>query len=188
MIYFVRHGQTNWNLEHKTQGWTDIPLNENGKIEAKKVSNIFKNIKIDKIYSSDLSRAKKTAEIIKQNYNLDIIIDERLREIKYGDLEGLRISKLDQNTWDIINNNPKKLNAEGYDEVYNRIVDFFKQINKNENILIVTHAGIIRILLYFVKNNIFKKEEFDKNYRHLKIQNVAIYRWNIEDNKLEIIE
>lgn len=54
MIYLVRHGQTDWNLEKKTQGHTDILLNDNGREQALRVSNLLRNYKIDKIYSSDL--------------------------------------------------------------------------------------------------------------------------------------
>ena len=126
MIYLIRHGQTDWNLEKKTQGHTDISLNENGKEQAKLVSRIISNYKIDKIYSSDLLRAKETAEIINENFGLNIILDNRLREINYGDLEGVPRPTLSQDVWDVFNNNPEKLNAEPIISVFNRIKSFFE--------------------------------------------------------------
>lgn len=135
MIYLVRHGQTDWNIENKTQGNTDIPLNYNGKKQAWIASNIMKNFKIDRIYSSDLSRAKETAEIINKNFNLDIILDRRLREINYGDLEGINRDNLSQEKWDIFNNNPKQLHAEAISDVYKRIKNFFESINTLETLM-----------------------------------------------------
>ena len=63
-IYFVRHGETDWNRAHKVQGHTDIPLNNYGRHLARETAEGMKNLKIDLAYTSPLSRAKETAEII----------------------------------------------------------------------------------------------------------------------------
>ena len=124
MIYLVRHGQTDWNLEKKTQGHTDISLNDNGREQALRVSDLLRNYKIDKIYSSDLLRASETAEIINKCLNLNIILDNRLREINYGDLEGIPRTTLSQDVWAVFNNNPLELHAEPMLDVYTRIKNF----------------------------------------------------------------
>ena len=84
MIYLVRHGQTDWNIEKKhTQGHTDIPLNENGKKQAEQLAQSISNLKIDKIISSDLLRAKETAEII--NKKLYKIIELMEFNVNYSE-------------------------------------------------------------------------------------------------------
>lgn len=190
MIYLVRHGQTNWNLEKKTQGHTDIPLNDNGREQAVRVANIIRKYKIDVIYSSDLLRARETAEIINREFNLDIILDNRLREINYGDLEGISRLTLTQDTWDIFNKNPLELNAEPIFDVYYRIKNFFDELDiNNNNILIVAHGGALRVIMYYINNRYnFNKNEYDKKYRDTKINNGCIFEWNVKDNSLNTID
>ena len=77
MIYIVRHGETDWNKEHRIQGHVDIPLNDQGKLDAKKAKDKLKKVKFDVVFSSPLSRAYETAKIITDN---EIIIDKRLME------------------------------------------------------------------------------------------------------------
>ena len=75
MIYVVRHGQTDWNLEGRFQGRIDIPLNEKGKSQAKKTKEKLEGIKFDKVFSSPLKRALETAKIItekKKKRNINI--------------------------------------------------------------------------------------------------------------------
>lgn len=185
MIYLVRHGQTDWNIEKKTQGHTDIPLNETGILQAYNISNNLKKLKIDKIYSSDLQRAHQTAEIINEQFNLNVILDNRLREINYGDLEGISRTTLNHKIWDIFNDKPEQLHAEPIDCVFKRIKSFIDELDINKNILIVTHGGALRMIMYYVNNKEFSKDEYDKNYRNMKINNVSVYEWNTKNNKLE---
>lgn len=188
MIYLVRHGQTDWNLEKKTQGHTDISLNENGKEQAKLISKVISNYKIDKIYSSDLLRAKETAEIINENFGLDIILDNRLREINYGDLEGIARPTLSQDVWDIFNSNPEKLNAEPIINVFNRIKSFFNDLDYNKNIIIVTHGGALRTIMYYINNkDNFDKKIYDKKYRDTKINNGAFFEYDFINNVVKEI-
>ena len=72
-IFTVRHGQTNWNIERRLQGHTDTPLNAEGLAQAEKVAKRLSSEKVDAIYTSDLSRAFKTAEAINQHHNAKII-------------------------------------------------------------------------------------------------------------------
>lgn len=67
MIYLVRHGQTVRNIEHRIQGQTDVSLNAAGRAQAVELSEKLSSFNIQKIISSDLSRAKETAEIINRN-------------------------------------------------------------------------------------------------------------------------
>ena len=89
MIYIIRHGQTDWNLEKKMIGKIDVPLNQTGKEQAKLSIKQLTSLRIDEIISSDLIRTKETADIINATLHLPISFDARLRERNYGDLEGI---------------------------------------------------------------------------------------------------
>lgn len=182
MIYLVRHGQTDWNIEKKTQGHTDIPLNENGKKQAKVLAQNIGHLSIDKIISSDLLRAKETAEIINERFGKKIILDTRIREINYGILEGVPRDTLTQETWDIFNNNPEQLQAEPKIHIFERIKSFFDELqNLKDNILIVTHGGALRMIMYYAENrNEFDNDKYTKYFKDIKINNADIFEWGNE--------
>ena len=89
-LYLVRHGQTDWNLAGKLQGQTDIPLNETGRQQAKQAKKLLGNLSFDAVYSSPLSRAVETAQLISGHSTLQIITDERIKEIAFGQWEGCK--------------------------------------------------------------------------------------------------
>ena len=83
-LYVIRHGNTDWNLESRMQGQTNIKLNEIGIEQANKVRKIIEEKNIDLIISSPLDRAKQTAEIINQNMNKPIEYNDKIMERKFG--------------------------------------------------------------------------------------------------------
>ncbi|MBQ0040229.1 MAG: histidine phosphatase family protein, partial [Treponema sp.] len=89
-LYIVRHGKTVWNKERRLQGSIDIELAEEGIEAAEQLHDQLHmaNIHFDRIYSSPLKRALKTAEIIRGLSDTEIIIDERIKEISFGVEEG----------------------------------------------------------------------------------------------------
>ena len=103
MIYLVRHGQTDWNVEKRLMGLTDISLNESGILQAKLLGKEASQLKIDRIFSSNLLRAKETAEIINKFINVDISLDERLKELNYGVIEGKILKEISSECWDQFN-------------------------------------------------------------------------------------
>lgn len=88
MLYIMRHGKTDWNIQHKLQGRTDIPLNEEGRQMAKQAREDYLNIPIDICYCSPLIRARETAELVLQGRNIPILYDDRLIEMGFGIYEG----------------------------------------------------------------------------------------------------
>lgn len=142
MLYIVRHGQTNWNTLNKRQGHTNIPLNETGIKQAKKLKDELKNIKFDYVISSPLDRAIQTAKIISGK---DPLIDERLIERNNGKLEGLtgdEIAKVQKQE----NYSDELYEVETISDLQKRAEDFIKEIlakYPGKDILIVTHVGLI---------------------------------------------
>lgn len=90
----VRHGQTNWNIEGRYQGQSDVPLNENGRAQAKSLAKELKGQTFAAIYSSDLTRARETAEYIANGLGLPVQIEPRLREINQGEWEGVLVEDI----------------------------------------------------------------------------------------------
>ena len=185
MIYIIRHGQTDWNIEHRTQGQTDIALNTNGIEQAELIAQKIQNLKIDSIISSDLKRAYMTAQIINKKFNKTIETDKRLREFCFGTLEGIIRDKITQETWKDFNDNPKHYKAETKEEVFNRIKSFIndlKTININQNILFVTHGGTIKMIKYYLDNgDNFNNEKFLNEYINLKIKNLDLFITSINN-------
>ena len=87
-FYFLRHGQTDWNLARRFQGQTDIPLNAYGELQARNAAHVLQNETIASICSSPLLRARRTAEIVASALNLPVILVEGLREVGFGEWEG----------------------------------------------------------------------------------------------------
>ncbi len=89
LVCFIRHGETDWNLERRIQGQTDIPLNARGQEQARQLASTAGNLALDAIYSSDLQRALDTAHAIGQQLGLPVQPLPALRERSFGVLEGI---------------------------------------------------------------------------------------------------
>ena len=177
-IYIVRHGETDWNVDKKCQGQTDIPLNQTGKEQAEKTRELLLNKNIDLIICSPLGRAKETANIINKDRNIDIIFDDRLKERKFGDFEGLHFSEFDYEEFWAYNDNtyPK---AESTPEFFDRISGFLDEIKnkyKDKNVLLSTHGGVtIAVHCYF--NGMPK----DKDLRKVGLNNCEVAEYEIRE-------
>lgn len=93
-IFLVRHGETDWNLQGRCQGVTDVDLNDRGRRQAEEIAGYLNSEKIHAIYSSDLKRALKTAEIIGGACNLQVTVDGDFRELDHGAFEGLTFADI----------------------------------------------------------------------------------------------
>src|SRR4051794_38680024 len=95
-IYLIRHGETDWNVQERFQGHTDIPLNENGRSQARQLIAVCRHHKIEAILSSDLSRALETAQIIAAQLEIKVFQNAGLREANLGKAQGLTHSEIEQ--------------------------------------------------------------------------------------------
>jgi broad specificity phosphatase PhoE len=93
-IFLLRHGATDWNLAQRCQGSTDLELNEVGLKQAEAAAINLSREKIDAIYSSHLKRAHQTAAAVSRFHNLTITIEESLRELDHGEIEGLTFAEI----------------------------------------------------------------------------------------------
>ena len=161
MIYFVRHGETDFNLFDITQGQLDSSLNYNGLKQVKAVAEKLKNKSFDVVFCSPLTRAKQTFEEINKYHNLKPIYDKRLMEVGKGRLQG-KINP--QSVYDKFYKNPHRYGGESEVDVFNRVSSFFADLEKHrgKNILIVGHGGIKK---YF---------EFCLNKKNLKDDGLSL--------------
>lgn len=156
-IYLVRHGETFWNVAHKIQGHTDIDLTKNGEEQAKTLGEMFSNIHFDGVFSSDLLRAKRTAEIIKKERKLAVITSVLLRERKFGPLEGKYLKDLDEFNKTLHGLTDAEIvgykshqDIESYEEILTRFLQLLREVaigNPGKTVLMVTHGGVMQAFL-----------------------------------------
>lgn len=158
-LILVRHGETDSNKRGTYLGWTDVELNSNGIRQACAIRDRLKPVKVDAIYSSPFKRTVKTAEIINENYGLEIIISDNLKERNFGIWDDLTFEEISSKypaecrKWfeDWINFRMK--NGESAKDTYDRVVAFVEEIinsKKEGRCLIVTHLGTIRFMLSYL--------------------------------------
>ena len=159
--FIVRHGETDWNKERRTQGHSPTLLNETGIKQAEQTAETLKNEEIGLILSSDLPRAKMTAEIIAKATGAEIIFDANLRERNWGEVEGKLMEewhKTYPNTNSSYESRPP--GGESLRELEERVWKNFqnhKGVHAHKNVVIVTHGGSIRTFLGKLKNWDFEK-------------------------------
>jgi broad specificity phosphatase PhoE len=95
-LYLIRHGETDWNVQERFQGHTDIPLNDTGRSQARQLIAVCRHHKIEAILSSDLKRALETAQIIASQLDIKIFQDSGLREANLGKAQGLTYAEIEK--------------------------------------------------------------------------------------------
>jgi len=155
-LFLVRHGVTDHNSTHKFLGHTDVELSEEGFRQVEKLRDRMAKEHFDVVYSSDLKRARSTAEVISAGHGTEIIDCSELREINYGDTESLTYGEIRQKYPELaeaINNLSPELSFPGGESLagfIERTVKFLDRLKKptpHEKILIVAHGGPMRTLL-----------------------------------------
>ncbi|MCF4097878.1 histidine phosphatase family protein [Maritalea mediterranea] len=166
LIYFVRHGQTDWNRTSRFQGQRDVPLNDHGRSQAKSSGEILRELitrdggdpgQFD-WFCSPLGRTRETMEIVRAQFNEplpEVTFDNRLREISFGHLEGILASDVQklfpeehaqrsQSKW---RHRPK--DGESYAEVIERVDEFMHDHIQRPSI-VVAHGGVARTFRHLV--------------------------------------
>ena len=157
-IFLIRHGETNWNKEGRFQGQIDIPLNNNGKNQARKTSEYLKNIAFNKAFSSSMHRPYETAQIIlENNKELEIKKIDSLVEISHGLWEGKLEAEI-REQWPILIKNwhekPEEVTmpeGESIKDVSDRSIEAFDKIclsqKDNDLTLLVAHDAVNKTLI-----------------------------------------
>ncbi len=183
-LILIRHGETDSNIRGSYLGWTDMELNETGLSQVRILRDQLKNTKIDKIFSSPLKRALQTADIINENYRLDIVYTDGLKERNFGIWDDLTLEEMTQrypseyNVWvsDWIKYPIK--DGESAIEAYDRSVEFVRElIEKNTEgvFMLVTHLGTIRFLLAYLLDLGIESSW------HFRVDNASITKVEIKD-------
>lgn len=149
MLYFVRHGATDWNdnvnasgkKDPKCQGRVDLPLNENGIKQAELTAQSLKGKHFDRVICSPLKRTRQTCDIIYDG-TTPVEIDERIIERDFGEFEGLTRTEFDFLGFWNINSNQNFKKAESIKQVEERVFSLLHELEKkpNQDVLIVSHG------------------------------------------------
>ncbi|MBI1257283.1 MAG: 2,3-bisphosphoglycerate-dependent phosphoglycerate mutase [Chloroflexi bacterium] len=175
-LVLVRHGQSQWNLENRFTGWTDIPLTEAGMAEARHAGELLKAYRFDHGFTSALSRAQETLRIILEvtgQTDLPIDRDQALNERNYGDLQGLNKDETAQKfgaeqvhlwrrSYDIA-----PPGGESLKDTRARVMPYYDAhilplLKQGKKVLVVAHGNSLRALV-MVLNNISERDIPDLN-------------------------
>ena len=141
-ILLARHGETDWNREGRWQGWADPPLNETGRGQARELAEQLRSAPFDAVFSSDLRRARQTAEILAAPHGVPVVADRDLREIDVGSWSGLTRAEIAERFPD-----GTRPDGETHDQHAARVRAAVTRIARDHpggRILIVGHGGTIR--------------------------------------------
>jgi broad specificity phosphatase PhoE len=152
-IFLARHGESDWNVEKRFQGHRDRPLTERGREQAHALADLVGAEKIDAVYTSPLSRARETAEIVAARVGLKVVALPELREVDTGSWSGLSRADVEArfpegfahwrsggSAWE---------NGESYDEMAERVIGALRKIAEDHpdgRVLVVSHGGPIRAI------------------------------------------
>ncbi len=190
-LYLVRHGETKSNIERRYQGWSESPLSQAGIRQAEKAAHFLGRQNLSGLYCSDLSRAFHTARVIGNSSGLKPEATPLLREINFGQWEGLNYEEI-ENGWgneirlwldDPFNNSAP--NGETLGEVSERMRNFLEHLTEQsrdeKRIAAVSHGGSIRALLYHVL-------DLDtSSFWDIKIDNASISLIRKEKEKFKVV-
>ncbi|SET98973.1 Broad specificity phosphatase PhoE [Salinibacillus kushneri] len=161
-IGLIRHGLTDWNIEQKAQGQTDIPLNEIGRKQAEVLATRFQEREWDVIVTSPLSRAADTAKAVAKKIGAGVIEDHRLQERGFGEVEGTtemeRIHRFGENWREL------DLGREAIEAVTRRSVECVEEFcysYEGKRILFVSHGATLNMLIKGLLEDPHFDERFD---------------------------
>jgi len=161
-IYLVRHGETEANKEGRYRGWTETHLTPKGKCQAEKVAEVMASIELNKLYCSDLMRARETARTIGYKCGLEPIVSPQLREVSFGQWEGLTYREIKEGweeelyQWYADPFSRSAPEGEKLPVVYRRFQVFLGELlescSSHHQVALVSHGGILRTCLFYLLN------------------------------------
>lgn len=154
-LYIIRHCQSTGNIQHRFQGRYDAPVSPDGEKQLDLLSLRFRNVQLDAVYTSPLSRALRTAEAVNRFHGLPIQKRDGLLELDVGEMENLELSEIGikfpevAKNWDQSPDLCEFPGGETMKEAYvraNRAIDEIASENPGKTVAVVTHGGVIRNL------------------------------------------
>lgn len=190
-LYITRHGETEWNVEKRMQGWNNSDLTPKGVEHAIALGNRLGDIHIKSIYSSPSGRAMQTAKLVRGSRNIKIIQDERLKEINLGEWEGktsAEIEEIDREGIKAFWENPHLYvpkTGESFYTVRDRVSNVINEIikeNENGEVLIVTHAVVVKTIM-----SIFKGHNVEKLWENPFIHGTGLSIVEVDAKEVRIL-
>ena len=160
ILVLLRHGQSQWNLENRFTGWSDVPLTPRGEQDAARVAGVLQDIHFDRAFTSDLQRAQRTLQTILTTLRVTIPVTTTaaLNERHYGDLQGLnkaetalKYGKKQVQLWRR-SYSVRPPNGESIEDCEKRVLPFFDtyvlpELRAGKNVLLVAHGNSLRPLM-----------------------------------------
>lgn len=177
ICYLVRHGKDDGTVRG---GWSQQPLTNEGKAQADELASFVQgsDLAIKHIYSSDLLRAMQTAQSVADKLHLPIVPMPEFREVNNGDLAGIKNELANKMYpglyWNTLDWEQRYPGGESPREFYERIStawDAFQKmaLNRNENVLLVTHGGVINVILSIVNGEKYSNETIMRKIRNVEL-------------------
>lgn len=154
LVYFIRHGQTDWNAQRRFQGSQDIPLNEAGCTQAQAIASRFAGTKFSRIYHSPLKRAEKTAQILCEHSPAPLVCIPELCEVRMGCWEGMNFAQVKEEMpeeyarYMADRKHVAPPGGESFLELQKRALEAMNVIlrNETEDFAVVAHGAIFKAL------------------------------------------
>ena len=188
-LYIVRHGQTQYNLERKIQGWCDSPLTELGILQAKSVGLGLKDIDFVGCACSDRQRTRDTAKYILEGRNIEIIENAKIRELNFGSLEEKPIPCIFELSDETLMKGLKEFGGEDICDLTKRYLEGLEEIAeyfKEGNVLVVSHGRAITTALKAIDDLI--DDEIVILAKSKIVDNCSISRLDYIDGKWDIVD
>jgi broad specificity phosphatase PhoE len=189
-LLLARHGETDWNRDGRWQGHSNTRLNESGRRQAAELAEALDGV--DVLYSSDLDRARETAEIVAARLGLEVRFDRRLRERSFGAWEGLTMEEIESRfaepyrRWRTGESHGAE-DAEPFEAFGARVQEFLEDIverHPDETVLVIAHGGAIRVI-----HALAAGMDYVRDHRAIPaIANCVVARYAVRDGKLAPVD